>query len=76
MLGAWIAFPVPLYAEYALCLKCGRQIPLKVNYCGFCGVLLRPDRLLKICPKCWSKIQASAKFCPECGKKQPLPLPK
>lgn len=26
--------------------------------------------LLKICPKCQTRILATAKFCPECGQKQ------
>jgi predicted amidophosphoribosyltransferase len=70
MLSAFIMLPVPTYTQYTRCPNCGSQVVFFSNYCNFCGTALRQPILLKICPKCQTRIPASAKFCPECGKKQ------
>jgi len=63
--------PVPTYTQYIRCPNCGSQVASFSNYCNFCGTALRQPILLKICPKCLTRIPAVSKFCPECGKKQP-----
>ncbi|MGA3112300.1 MAG: zinc ribbon domain-containing protein [Candidatus Bathyarchaeia archaeon] len=64
-------FPIPSYnQQYVRCTNCGSQVTANSNYCNFCGKPLHQPVLLKICPKCNTKIPAQAKFCPECGKKQ------
>ncbi|MCL5949200.1 MAG: zinc ribbon domain-containing protein [Candidatus Bathyarchaeota archaeon] len=40
------------------------------NYCNFCGTPLTTPTVLKICPRCKTRIPEAAHFCPECGQKQ------
>ena len=73
ILSAFIMVPVPAYSQYSQylrCPNCGSLVASFSNYCNFCGYPLRQPILLKICPRCHSRIPVTAKFCPECGKKQ------
>jgi predicted amidophosphoribosyltransferase len=69
--GGWVLIPVPLLGQYLICPRCGKQVSSVSSYCNFCGTLLRPTLVLKICSNCKSRIPASVRFCPECGQKQP-----
>ena len=54
------------------CVKCGKQIPEKAEFCEFCGEkqpTARSKRMKK-CEKCGKEIQAKALYCEFCGDKQ------
>ncbi|MHA1711780.1 MAG: zinc ribbon domain-containing protein [Candidatus Freyarchaeota archaeon] len=59
-----------MFRRYIRCPNCGGGVSIDSNYCNYCGTLLRPKCLLKICPKCKSRIPIMARFCPQCGQKQ------
>ncbi|MCP8309734.1 MAG: zinc ribbon domain-containing protein [archaeon] len=68
--GLWILVFPPLPRRYITCSKCGRHVSPSSNYCSFCGTLLRPELVLKVCASCKSRIPILARFCLECGQKQ------
>jgi hypothetical protein len=69
--GGFVLVPLPCIGQYLICPRCARQVSAVSIYCNFCGTLLRPALLLRICSNCKSRIPVSARFCPECGQKQP-----
>lgn len=46
------------------CKKCKKEIPLKANFCPFCG-----EKISNTCPSCKKEVPEFAKFCPFCGFK-------
>ncbi|MEJ5167271.1 MAG: zinc ribbon domain-containing protein [Thermoanaerobaculia bacterium] len=50
--------------ESTFCKKCKKEIPLKANFCPFCG-----EKISNICPSCQKETPEFAKFCPFCGFK-------
>jgi len=62
--------PIQTYSQNLKCPNCGSQVASVSNYCNICGASLRQPILLKICPRCKTRILVKAKFCPECGLKQ------
>lgn len=48
----WVLIPLPWYGQYLICPRCKMQVASVSNYCNFCGTLLRPEIVSKICPNC------------------------
>ncbi|MGC9516453.1 MAG: zinc ribbon domain-containing protein [Methanomicrobiales archaeon] len=49
------------------CDKCGKEIPMNVKHCLFCGYKLPKN---KFCHECGEKVNPEIKYCPYCGAKQ------
>ncbi len=49
-----------------ICTKCNKKWP-KGKFCEDCGGPLKDEVQELLCPSCKTKLNAGAKFCPECG---------
>ncbi len=54
------------------CVKCGKQIPVAMKFCGECGA---PQVEGKPCVKCGKTVAPGLKFCGECGAPQVIACP-
>jgi len=54
------------------CVKCGKQIPVNMKFCGECGAEQVEG---KPCIKCGKAVAPGLKFCGECGSPQVLTCP-
>ena len=48
-----------------LCSKCGRDMPLNVHFCPYCGQMTESSP--SNCAHCGASIRAGVRFCPNCG---------
>lgn len=51
-----------------ICTKCNKKWP-KGKFCEDCGGQLKDEVQELLCPSCKTKLNAGARFCPECGAK-------
>jgi len=54
------------------CVKCGKQIPVSLKFCGECGAEQVEG---KPCVKCGKTVAPGLKFCGECGSPQVVACP-
>ncbi len=54
------------------CVKCGKQIPVSLKFCGECGAEQVEG---KPCVKCGKVVAPGLKFCGECGSAQTIACP-
>ncbi len=54
------------------CVKCGKQIPVAMKFCGECGAEQVEG---KPCVKCGKTVAPDLKFCGECGAPQVIACP-
>jgi len=64
----------PQAGGQAVCLTCGRMIPVDSKFCPACGAkrggkAKSGKTAMVSCSKCKAKAPAGTKFCPKCGKK-------
>jgi Zn-finger nucleic acid-binding protein len=64
-----VEFRAPRSPRALCCTSCGANLVDGAKACSYCGAELSlADRgLAGICPKCWSRLPARAKFCLDCG---------
>jgi len=51
------------------CGRCGGPLAADASKCGYCDgeITLEERRLSDVCPKCFARLLAGARFCMECG---------
>lgn len=47
--------------EKKTCINCGKEIPIDVNFCAYCG------SEIVSCPECGAELLKNAEFCVKCG---------
>gem|GEM_PF-1175545 len=53
------------------CMHCGERMPLDAKVCPSCGRAPPSGVDVKVCPNCGAIIPEVAKFCRDCGARQP-----
>jgi len=64
-----VEFRTPRSPRALKCSNCGGLLVRDAQACGYCGaeITLEERRLSAVCPGCFARMAADAKYCMECG---------